>query len=114
LTTATAGGVSWPYPPPVAPPWGPSAIAGLVVIGLLVLLVLLTVRDRENGRDGIYQILAGVGTALVWLGRVFFALAEGEDRLRRGVGTAAAAAGGEVKTAYKNAIWVEKEEVGRP
>jgi hypothetical protein len=113
LTPGTAGRPAWPYPPPAAPPWGPDDVAGLVVIAFLVLLILLVVRDRANGRDGIYQILAGVGTLLVWLGRVFFALAEGEDRLLRGLRAAAAAAGGEVKTAYENAVWVEKEEAGR-
>lgn len=113
MTAGTAGRPAWPYPAAVAPPWGLDVVAGLVVMALLALLALLTVRDRVNGRDGIYQILAGVGTLLVWLGRVFFALAEGEDRLRRGVGAAAAAAGGEVKAAYQNAVWVEKEEAGR-
>ena len=112
LTPGTAGRVSWPYPPPVAQPWGPEAVAGLAVIAFLVLLILFVVRDRPNGRDGIHFVLAGVGTVLVWLGRVFFALAEGEDRLRREVGTAVAAAASEVKEAYQNAIWVEKENGG--
>jgi len=87
-------------------------VAGLVLTGLLVLLILLVVRDRPNGRDGIHFVLASVGSSLVWMGRVFFALAEGEDRLRREFGTANAAAGSENKEEYQNAIWVEKENGG--
>ena len=70
MTPSTAGRVSWPYPPPVAQPWGPDVLAGMVVLGLAVLLVLLVVRDRPNGRDGIHFILAGIGTALVLLGTI--------------------------------------------
>lgn len=71
--------------------------------------MLFVIRDRKTNRDGMYLVLFFVAVTLVRTGRVFFALAKGEDRLRRGGEAATKAARDEARKAYREAVWFENE-----
>lgn len=102
---------SWPFKSTVPVPWIPDAVSGLLLLAAALVVMLFVVRDRKTKRDGMYLLLFFVAVTLARIGRVFFALAEGEDRLRRGGEAAAKAARNEVREAYSDAVWIEKEAV---
>ena len=102
---------SWPFKSTVPVPWIPDALSGTLFLAAVSVLMMFVIRDQKTKRDGMYLLLFFVAVTLVRIGRVFFALAEGENRLRRGGEAAAKAARNEVREAYSDAVWIEKEAV---